>query len=421
MINVHASLLPTYRGAAPVHRAVMAGETRDRRHDHAGGQGARCRADAGRGVAPDRAGRDERGGRARPRASRRDAARRRRSTTSRRASARRCRRIDARATYAHRADEGRRAHRLGAAGRRDSQPDSRPASVAARVHAIWTARAASSCGERRPRADGPRSRESPAPGTIVERVGRSADRVRPATASLSDSSSSSREGRRPMTAREFLAGHPLRRGRAFGRRAMIAPARMRRRATTCRLRRSRSRSRRTCRSAIALATRAQPRATSATARWRRRSPPASSAGRDALDHAHRAFRQASRRRGSIAEIVDDPAPQRLSAAAPHARAGGGRRRRCRRPDAAGAARRAPAVSSTRVLRSIVRGARHVCRCLHGPAGCVAGSARPAPRRCARLPQHHAVASRAGSWRAGSTGTASRPPSAGCGSTTRRRR
>ncbi len=27
MINVHASLLPTYRGAAPVHRAVIAGET----------------------------------------------------------------------------------------------------------------------------------------------------------------------------------------------------------------------------------------------------------------------------------------------------------------------------------------------------------------------------------------------------------
>ena len=26
MINVHASLLPRYRGAAPVHRAIMAGE-----------------------------------------------------------------------------------------------------------------------------------------------------------------------------------------------------------------------------------------------------------------------------------------------------------------------------------------------------------------------------------------------------------
>ena len=26
-INVHASLLPKYRGAAPIHRAVMAGET----------------------------------------------------------------------------------------------------------------------------------------------------------------------------------------------------------------------------------------------------------------------------------------------------------------------------------------------------------------------------------------------------------
>jgi hypothetical protein len=27
LLNVHASVLPRYRGAAPVHRAVMAGET----------------------------------------------------------------------------------------------------------------------------------------------------------------------------------------------------------------------------------------------------------------------------------------------------------------------------------------------------------------------------------------------------------
>ena len=30
LINVHASLLPQYRGAAPIHRAVMAGETKYR-------------------------------------------------------------------------------------------------------------------------------------------------------------------------------------------------------------------------------------------------------------------------------------------------------------------------------------------------------------------------------------------------------
>ena len=35
MINVHASLLPKYRGAAPVHRAVIDGRLRNRRHDHA--------------------------------------------------------------------------------------------------------------------------------------------------------------------------------------------------------------------------------------------------------------------------------------------------------------------------------------------------------------------------------------------------
>ena len=45
MINVHASLLPRYRGAAPVHRAVHRRRRGDRRHDHAGGDGARRRAD----------------------------------------------------------------------------------------------------------------------------------------------------------------------------------------------------------------------------------------------------------------------------------------------------------------------------------------------------------------------------------------
>ena len=41
--NVHASLLPRWRGAAPINRAVMAGRRGERRHHHADGRGARHR------------------------------------------------------------------------------------------------------------------------------------------------------------------------------------------------------------------------------------------------------------------------------------------------------------------------------------------------------------------------------------------
>ena len=42
-VNVHASLLPRYRGAAPIQWAIASGETRDRRHDHAHRRGPRHR------------------------------------------------------------------------------------------------------------------------------------------------------------------------------------------------------------------------------------------------------------------------------------------------------------------------------------------------------------------------------------------
>ncbi len=46
MLNVHPSLLPRWRGAAPVERAIMAGDERDRGVDHAasppGSTAARC-------------------------------------------------------------------------------------------------------------------------------------------------------------------------------------------------------------------------------------------------------------------------------------------------------------------------------------------------------------------------------------------
>ena len=55
-LNIHASLLPRWRGAAPIQAAVLAGDTRDRRHHHADGCRAGHRADAAaRGGADHRA------------------------------------------------------------------------------------------------------------------------------------------------------------------------------------------------------------------------------------------------------------------------------------------------------------------------------------------------------------------------------
>ena len=46
-LNVHPSLLPRWRGAAPVERALMAGDAETGRHDPRDGEGARRRADRG--------------------------------------------------------------------------------------------------------------------------------------------------------------------------------------------------------------------------------------------------------------------------------------------------------------------------------------------------------------------------------------
>ena len=45
-LNIHASLLPRWRGAAPIQRAILAGDTRNRRHHHADGRRPRHRRDA---------------------------------------------------------------------------------------------------------------------------------------------------------------------------------------------------------------------------------------------------------------------------------------------------------------------------------------------------------------------------------------
>jgi methionyl-tRNA formyltransferase len=51
-VNIHASLLPRWRGAAPIHRAIEAGDTRNRHHPHANGQGPGHRRHAARAVLP---------------------------------------------------------------------------------------------------------------------------------------------------------------------------------------------------------------------------------------------------------------------------------------------------------------------------------------------------------------------------------
>ena len=56
-LNVHPSLLPRWRGAAPVERAIMAGDDGDRRDDHQARGGARRRPDRGAAGVPDRRGR----------------------------------------------------------------------------------------------------------------------------------------------------------------------------------------------------------------------------------------------------------------------------------------------------------------------------------------------------------------------------
>ncbi len=53
-INVHASLLPRWRGAAPIQRALLAGDDGNGRHDHADGRGPRHRPDARRRPRSDR-------------------------------------------------------------------------------------------------------------------------------------------------------------------------------------------------------------------------------------------------------------------------------------------------------------------------------------------------------------------------------
>ena len=139
MINVHASLLPKYRGAAPVHRAVIDGEpetgvtimrvvqdARRRRH---------VRARSTRPIGPDETS---------------DVVERDLADLGARLLVEVVDRLAAGTAVEEPQDdalvdlraedhEGRRADRLDAAGRRHPQPRARPLPMAARLHAISTA------------------------------------------------------------------------------------------------------------------------------------------------------------------------------------------------------------------------------------------------------------------------------------------
>ena len=55
-LNIHASLLPRWRGAAPIQAAILAGDTESGDHDHANGRGAGYRPDAAARGGADRTG-----------------------------------------------------------------------------------------------------------------------------------------------------------------------------------------------------------------------------------------------------------------------------------------------------------------------------------------------------------------------------
>ena len=55
-LNIHASLLPRWRGAAPIQAAILAGDTRNRHHHHADGGRPRHRSDAAAPKRPDHLG-----------------------------------------------------------------------------------------------------------------------------------------------------------------------------------------------------------------------------------------------------------------------------------------------------------------------------------------------------------------------------
>ena len=412
MINVHASLLPRYRGAAPVHRAVIAGETetgvtimRVVKALDAGPMLATERRPIGPDETSDEVERDlaQLGARAA-----RDGRRSLAAAASPRAAGR------SRATYAHRLTKDDGVIDWTRPAVAHPQPDSRPASLAARVHASCAA-GGSSCGDRR-RASGPKD---PADAPI----GRPADerssaaghdprgrRRSPARRDRRRHAAHPRDSGRRQAAdgRARISGRPSRSraGGTFLRTGtMIAPARV----AAYDILRAVSAGSADLPTAIAAARATlhddRDRALAAeiatgVQRWRA-----------ALDHliahfakrAHRSARSRGRR---------DPAAQRLPTAPSHARAGVRGRRRCGESDGTGREAQRQRLRQRGAARDLARRAS-----LPLPPR----PADPADRDAAldylsiTLSHPRWLAER---WLDRSAST---PPRRGCGSTTRRRR
>ena len=208
MLNVHASLLPRYRGAAPVHRAIIAGE-RDTgvtimRVVQALDAGPTL-AHAPRSIAADETSDEVERDLARLAADLLLATLDRMATGDVRETAQ----DDSRATYAHKLTRDD--------GRVDWQW------TAERIHNLirglhpWP-HAFTFLGGRRFILLRSRWSSDPSPGvaagTITEASG---DRLAVATGSgIIEMVEIQSEGKRPMTVREFLAGHRLPRGERFG-------------------------------------------------------------------------------------------------------------------------------------------------------------------------------------------------------------
>ena len=394
MINVHASLLPAYRGAAPVHRAVIDGVA------ETGVTIMRVVAelDAGPMFAPgdqaDRRRRDERRGRTRPRRARRRPARRRGRAAGRGHARRKSRRTTARRPTRRRS-RARKGPSTGRSRPRDPQPRARAAALAARLRAA-----------RRPPLSAPPHRVSTlptvaaAPGTIARSRRRSPGR-RDGERHAADSAAAARRATRDEQPRVSCR---LPDSSGDDVRAVIAPARLaaydvlravstRRSDLPAALARARSRLPDERDRALAgeIAT--------GTLRWQ-----------GAFDRPHRGLRPPAARHAGCRGRRHPP-PDAVPAAASRSRAGVGGRQRRRAADEEGRQ------DERRAVRQRAAPAGQP-RARPPAASAASGQAMP-PARSTTSSRRCRI--RDGWSSAGGRATGSRRPKRGAGSTTSRRR
>ena len=213
-LNIHASKLPRWRGAAPIARAIEAGDAADRHHDHADGRGPRHRAD------------DRRASTSRSRPATPPATLEARLAGGRGAprSSRRSRGWPAGGDVAVDAPAGRRRDLRGedrAARKPRSTGGSRPTRIDRRIRALDPAPGAFARlgGHRRQagRADGRATTDRPAaPGTLLPARGVDARRVPAPTAQGRLAIARLQAGRQPLDGRRGVPRGPVaRRGARF--------------------------------------------------------------------------------------------------------------------------------------------------------------------------------------------------------------